>query len=116
MKLNIYLNDNRQITVDNESFNAAEVESSLNNPKLLMLVVGNLVINKNTISAMGPEVSDPTALITLHNGVVIPTDVVNFSALEIAEKMNQQMMITAIGQIVLNKNIVRMVEPVVATQ
>lgn len=112
MKVNIFLNDNRLISMDKETFDAAEMESSLNNPKLLMLVVGNMVLNKNTIAAIGPEVAEPTAIITLHNGVVIPTDVTDFNAIEIAEKMNQQLLITTIGQIVINKNIVRMVEPV----
>lgn len=115
MKVNIYLNDNKSISMESESFDAQEMESKLNNPKLLMLVVGNYVLNKNTIAAMGPESTNPTAEVTLHNGLVLPIHIENFNASEIAEKMNQQSIITSIGEMVLNKNIVRMVAPLQST-
>lgn len=111
MKVNIYLNDNKVISMESPSFDAQDMESKLNNPKLLMLVVGDFVLNKNTIAAMGPESTTPTAEITLHNGLVLSTHIEGFNATEIADKMNQQTIITSIGEMVLNKNIVRMVAP-----
>ncbi|MCM3573269.1 hypothetical protein M3172_08685 [Mesobacillus subterraneus] len=114
MKVNIYLNDNKVISMESTSFDAQDMESKLNNPKLLMLVVGDFVLNKNTIAAMGPESTSPTVEITLHNGLVLPTHIDSFNPTEIAEKMNQQAIITSIGEMVLNKNIVRMVAPLQA--
>lgn len=48
-KVQISLHDGMVITVDVPDYNAPELASSLNDPKLLMVNIGQVIINKNAV-------------------------------------------------------------------
>ena len=55
MKITIYLNNNMQFTADVEEYNAAEFTAKMNSPQLVMINIGDIVINKNNIMMVIPS-------------------------------------------------------------
>jgi hypothetical protein len=56
-KIQVSLHDSTIITTEVESYNAEEMESKMNDPKLLAIRVGNAVINKNVIKLIVPVIA-----------------------------------------------------------
>lgn len=54
MVVQISLHDGTVMTQEVEVYNAVEIESKMNDPKLLALLVGNVVLNKNIIKYVAP--------------------------------------------------------------
>jgi NADPH-dependent 7-cyano-7-deazaguanine reductase QueF-like protein len=52
--IQISLHDGTTITVGMESYNAAELSTKLNDQKLLVVTVGDVIVNKNTIKMIAP--------------------------------------------------------------
>lgn len=52
--IQISLNDGQVITANVESYNATELSTKLNDPKLLMVTVGDIIINKNVVKMIMP--------------------------------------------------------------
>lgn len=112
MKVTIHLNDNNVLNLETESFDSLEMANKLNDQKIVALSVGNIVLNKNAIMAMAPETAAGNVQITMHNGLVLNSDVDAFNAAEIAMQMNEQKSLTLIGGVIANKNAIKMVMPI----
>lgn len=112
MKVTIHLNDNNVLNLETESFDPVETINKLNDQKLLALSIGNVVLNKNAIMAMAPEAAAGNVQITMHNGLVLNSDVEAFNASEIAMQMNEQKPLTLIGGVIANKNAIKLVMPI----
>jgi hypothetical protein len=54
MKIQISLHDGTAITADVPDYNAAEMAEDLNNPKILMVTVGQIIVNKNAVKLIAP--------------------------------------------------------------
>jgi hypothetical protein len=54
MTIQVSLHDGTVLTTEVESYNAEEMESKINDPKLLAIRVGNAVLNKNIIKYIVP--------------------------------------------------------------
>jgi hypothetical protein len=52
-KIQIALHDGSTITSEME-YNAVELANSLNDPKLLMVTVGDVIVNKNAVKMIAP--------------------------------------------------------------
>jgi NADPH-dependent 7-cyano-7-deazaguanine reductase QueF-like protein len=52
--IQISLHDGTTITVGMDNYNAAELSTKLNDQKLLVVTVGDVIVNKNTIKMIAP--------------------------------------------------------------
>jgi NADPH-dependent 7-cyano-7-deazaguanine reductase QueF-like protein len=52
--IQVTLNDNTTVTAGVEEYNAADLSTKLNDPKLLMVSIGNVIINKNAVKLIAP--------------------------------------------------------------
>lgn len=52
--IEITLHDGTAITAEVESFNSDEMALKLNDPKVLMVSIGDLVVNKNAVKLIAP--------------------------------------------------------------
>jgi hypothetical protein len=53
-KIQISLHDGNVITAEVASYNSADLANKLNDPKLLMVQVGDAIINKNAVKLIIP--------------------------------------------------------------
>ncbi|MFD2681226.1 hypothetical protein [Bacillus seohaeanensis] len=53
-KIQISLHDGSTINAELSAYNAAELANKMNDPKLLMIVVGDAIINKNIVRLVTP--------------------------------------------------------------
>jgi hypothetical protein len=53
-KIQISLHDGMVITIDVEDYNASELSAMLNDQKLLMVNIGQIIINKNAVKLIIP--------------------------------------------------------------
>jgi hypothetical protein len=54
MKIQISLHDGTAINADVPNYNAAEMAKDLNDPKILMVTVGQIIVNKNAVKLIAP--------------------------------------------------------------
>ena len=54
MKVQIILHDNTMITAEIANYDAAVLAEKINDPKLLMIAVGDVVINKQSVKLIAP--------------------------------------------------------------
>jgi len=54
MTVQIFLHDGSVITADINDYNASVLADKLNDPKLLVITVGNIIINKQVIKMIAP--------------------------------------------------------------
>ncbi|MFP7445205.1 hypothetical protein SFC50_16070 [Bacillus infantis] len=54
MKIQISLHDGTAISADVPNYNAAEMAKDLNDPKILMVTVGQIIVNKNFVKLIAP--------------------------------------------------------------
>ena len=54
MKVQISLNNGMSVTADLEGYNASELAAKINDPKLLMITIGDIVVNKNAVFLIAP--------------------------------------------------------------
>ncbi|WP_366160539.1 hypothetical protein ABXS71_16765 [Bacillus infantis] len=54
MKIQISLHDGTAISADVQNYNAAEMAKDLNDPKILMVTVGQIIVNKNAVKLIAP--------------------------------------------------------------
>jgi hypothetical protein len=59
-KIQVTLNDNTTITASVEGYDASNLSDKLNDPKLLMVTIGNVIVNKNAVKMIMPVVEPPT--------------------------------------------------------
>ena len=52
--LQISLNDGTNISVTTDSYNAGELSNKLNDQRLLMVTIGDVIINKNAVKMIAP--------------------------------------------------------------
>ena len=63
MKITIYLNNGKEIKVEDSKYNAETFASLLNEQTTMMIALGNAVINKHTITLVMPtEVIEGNAI------------------------------------------------------
>ncbi|MFP7445208.1 hypothetical protein SFC50_16085 [Bacillus infantis] len=60
MKIQISLHDGTAINADVPDYNAADMAKDLNDPKILMVTVGQIIVNKNAVKMVAPVVDQPT--------------------------------------------------------
>jgi hypothetical protein len=53
-KIQISLHDGSTINAELSTYSAAELANKMNDPKLLMIVVGDVIINKNIVRLVTP--------------------------------------------------------------
>jgi len=53
-RITIYLHNSNTFSADIPNYDAAALAQSLNDPKLLMISVGDVVVNKNTVQLILP--------------------------------------------------------------
>jgi hypothetical protein len=53
--INVWMHDNTKYTVDVESYDANALTLKLNDHSILMVAIGDLVINKNSIKMIAPD-------------------------------------------------------------
>lgn len=52
--IQISLNDGTIITATNVSYNSTELAAKLNDPKNLMVQIGDIIVNKNAVKLIAP--------------------------------------------------------------
>lgn len=53
-KIQVFLQDGTVITADMENYNATDLSLKLNDPKLLMVQIGEIIVNKNAVKLIAP--------------------------------------------------------------
>ncbi|MEK4149002.1 hypothetical protein NST02_18225 [Robertmurraya sp. FSL W8-0741] len=54
MKVQISLNNGLSVTADIEGYNATELATKINDPKLIMITIGDIIVNKNAVYLIAP--------------------------------------------------------------
>jgi hypothetical protein len=54
MTIQIILHDGTNVTAEMSNYNAVELADKLNDPKIMMIVVGNVIVNKQAIKLIAP--------------------------------------------------------------
>jgi hypothetical protein len=54
MTVQIFLHDGTTITAEMTDYNAADLAAKLNDPKVLMVAVGNIIVNKQSVKLIAP--------------------------------------------------------------
>lgn len=54
MTVQIILHDNTTVTAEITNYDAATLAEKMNDPKLLMIAVGNVIINKQSVKLIAP--------------------------------------------------------------
>jgi hypothetical protein len=54
MTVQIILHDNTTITAEMVDYNATDLATKLNDPKILMVAIGNIVVNKQSVKLIAP--------------------------------------------------------------
>lgn len=54
MTVQIILHDNTTITAEMTDYNATDLATKLNDPKILMVAIGNIVVNKQSVKLIAP--------------------------------------------------------------
>ncbi|NUK31053.1 hypothetical protein HT574_13440 [Parageobacillus sp. VR-IP] len=54
MAVQIILHDNTTITAEMTDYNATDLAAKLNDPKILMVAIGNIVVNKQSVKLIAP--------------------------------------------------------------
>lgn len=63
MNITIYLNNGTTFSANVTGYDASALALQLNDPKLLMLAVGDVIVNKNSVQLIAPTPTpaEPTA-------------------------------------------------------
>lgn len=56
-KIQVFLNDGNIISGDVDAYNADELATKMNDQRLLMICIGNVVVNKTIIKYIAPAAS-----------------------------------------------------------
>lgn len=56
--IHVYLHDNSKYTIEVENFDSTALAAKLNDHSLLMVAIGDLVVNKNSIKLITPLASE----------------------------------------------------------
>ena len=54
MTVQIILHDNTTITAEIADYNAADLAEKLNDQKILMIAIGNIIVNKQSVKLIAP--------------------------------------------------------------
>ena len=54
MTIQIILHDNTTITAEMEDYNATDLAAKLNDQKILMVAIGNIIVNKQSVKLIAP--------------------------------------------------------------
>ena len=54
MTVQIILHDNTTITAEMEDYNATDLSTKLNDQKILMVAIGNIIVNKQSVKLIAP--------------------------------------------------------------
>jgi hypothetical protein len=54
MTVQLFLHDGTSITAEMADYNAATLAEKLNDPKLMMIAIGNVIVNKQAIKLIAP--------------------------------------------------------------
>jgi hypothetical protein len=54
MTVQVILHDNTTITAEMTDYNAADLAAKLNDPKILMVAIGNIIVNKQSVKLIAP--------------------------------------------------------------
>lgn len=58
MNITIYLHNNTSFSAEVANYDAATFAQQLNDPKILMVAIGNVIVNKNTVQLIAPTPTD----------------------------------------------------------
>jgi hypothetical protein len=117
MNIQITLHDGTTITGNMNNFNAAELATKMNDQKILMITVGDIIVNKNHVESMGlMDAPDTEGMIGIQiltdKGKVYTTALEAYNANDFSGIMNdQRLAFVSIGYTLLNKNIIKLVGP-----
>jgi hypothetical protein len=118
MNIQITLHDGSTITGNMNNFNAADLATKMNDQKILMITVGEIIVNKNHVKSMAPTETENTEGMTLiqiltNDGAVYITALETYNANDYSGIMNdQKITFVSMGNTLLNKNIIKLVGPV----
>jgi hypothetical protein len=118
MNIQITLHDGSTITGNMNNFNAAELAAKMNDQRILMITVGDIIVNKNHVKSMAPtevvEIEGMTMIQILSDkGEVFTIALEAYNADDYSSIMNdQRLTFVSIGNAILNKNIIKLVGPV----
>jgi hypothetical protein len=54
MTVQVILHDNTTITAEMVDYNATDLATKLNDPKILMVAIGNIIVNKQSVKLIAP--------------------------------------------------------------
>jgi hypothetical protein len=54
MTVQVILHDNTTITAEMADYNATDLAAKLNDPKILMVAIGNIIVNKQSVKLIAP--------------------------------------------------------------
>lgn len=54
MTVQVILHDNTTITAEMTDYNATDLATKLNDPKILMVAIGNIIVNKQSVKLIAP--------------------------------------------------------------
>jgi hypothetical protein len=116
MNIQITLHDGTTITGNMNNFNAAELATKMNDQKILMITVGDIIVNKNHVESMGLTEVPTEGMIGIQiltdKGKVYTTALEVYNANDFSGIMNdQRSAFVSIGNTLLNKNIIKLVGP-----
>lgn len=115
MNLSINLNDGSTLSAIIPDFTASTFGSSLNEPKLTAIAIGDIVLNKNNIFSITPTETDPNANVAIYlsSGRDIKETVENYKATDYSSQINDpRLSFVVIGNSITNKNMIKMIAPI----
>ena len=113
--IRINFQDNSSITAEFEVYDSADLTAKLNDQKISVFVLGNMVLSKSNVMSIHPVDPDPSAniLVTLNNGSTLSAYSETYNANDVATKINdQRILMVSIGDVITNKNAVKMIAPI----
>jgi hypothetical protein len=117
MNIQITLHDGTTITGNMNNFNASELATKMNDQKILMITVGDIIVNKNHVESIAQtELPETEGMILIQiltdKGKVYTTALDAYNSNDYSGIMNdQRLAFVSIGNTLLNKNIIKLVGP-----
>ncbi|KAB2335091.1 hypothetical protein [Bacillus mesophilum] len=115
IRMKVMLHDGTSLTADDKAYNPADIEATLNNQRIQIMTIGNVLVNKNVIQSISPESreTDSNLYISYQNGLVVEAYDENFNSTDLGNKLNDQKnLFVAVGDVIINKNLLKMIAPV----
>ena len=106
MNVQVTMNDGLKITVDMENYNAQEIEEVLNNQSNTMVALGDIIVQRYSITRMVPEEqpAEVNTEIKMNDGTTVETFIEDYNAQTLMNLLNNSSEnMIALGDVILQR-------------